>query len=315
MAYHCLTKYKDGGTCHSLTGQIFWHFVYVEDPKSRWHKKERDIQEKVNQDVIRYLKKEGRKEQTALQMFMKSCTLRLPYEMQADNIQTWTAQFAQLSGFSSMKEMDLKLKETYPQGQDFYIFLLNKPGRAYASPSLSSETVESEFCVVYRSDFNALLHEVLHVFGAADFYYPKQAAKAAEQILGKSVMLNSSDPVIDDLTRYLIGWHKQPSEKAQKLLDATAGITREMVSEALEQEQMDKNGFGRKEYSNGVIYEGNFVNGIPEGQGTIYYTDGSVYKGEVRMSEPWGKGKLTYADGTVLEGYFKEGKYQGKTPN
>ena len=57
MAYHCLTKYKDGGTCHSLTGQIFWHFVYVEDPKSRWHKKERDIQEKVNQDVIRYLKK------------------------------------------------------------------------------------------------------------------------------------------------------------------------------------------------------------------------------------------------------------------
>ena len=125
-------------------------------------------------------------------------------------------------------------------------------------------------------------------------------------------MLNASDRVIDDLTKYLIGWHQAPSEKARKLLDATSGITKQMVDEALKNEQSDRNGFGRTEYSNGVIYEGNFVNGIAEGMGTIYYTNGTVYKGEVRMGEPHGHGKMTYADGTVREGYFKEGHYQGK---
>ena len=314
MAYHCLTKYKDGGTCRSMTGEIFWYFVYVEDPKSRWGQKDRTKQEKICEDVIRYLIREGKKEKTFLRMFMKSCTLRLPYEIQQNNIKTWTGDFAGLSGFPSMKDMDMDMKTQYPKGQNFYIFLANKAGRAYATPSVEAGTVDSEFCVVYRSDFNALLHEVLHVFGAADFYYPKQVSEAASKIFEKSVMLNASDSVIDDLTRYLIGWHKAPSEKARQLLEATAGITQEMVSQALKEEQIDKNGFGRMKYSNGVIYEGNFVNGIAEGKGTLYYTNGAVYKGEIRQGNPHGRGKITYADGSVQEGYFKEGKYQGKRP-
>lgn len=311
MAYQCLKRYKDGGICQSLTGKIFWSFVYIEDPESGWSVTEKQKQEKTNLAVIRYLKDMAKQEHVSLQMFMKSFSVRLTCVMGKNNISSWTEDFAKSEGFSSLGDMDRKLRKQYPDCQNFYIFLANKSGRAFASPSVNAGGMDAEYCVVYRGDFDMLLHEVLHVFGAADLYYPEQVKQSARRILGKSVMMDSGCHVIDDLTKYLIGWHRSPSAKAQRLLDATAGITAQMVSEALEREDQNKNGFGRTVYSNGTTYEGNFKDGVADGTGTMRYADGSVYQGEIRMTERHGQGRLTYANGAVYEGDFQEGMLHG----
>ena len=82
-----------------------------------------------------------------------------------------------------------------------------------------------------------------------------------------------------------------------------------------------------KQYSNGGIYEGEFLNGKQhgkgkytsadgyeyigqwlegniEGSGTARYTDGSVYKGSFKNSKPDGPGKLVFLDGSSYDGQY-----------
>lgn len=312
MSYHCLKRYKDGGICQALTGKIFWSFVYVDDAESGWSRTEKEAQDRTNVKVIQYLKEEGRKEGVYLQMFNKTWTVRVSYAMRQENRSSWTEDFAKTAGFPSFRDLNRSLQKQYPGGQIFFVFLVNKSGRAFASSSVNEGAADAEYCVVYRGEPGSILHEVLHVFGAADLYYPPQVTQAAGRILGESVMMNSDCQVLDDLTKYLIGWHRQPTAKARQLLMATAGITEQMVSDALQAENQVRNGYGRKTYSNGTVYEGEFQEGVADGRGTFYYTNGSVYQGEVKMGSPHGTGRITYASGTVYEGAFQNGEPNGR---
>ena len=312
MSYHCLKRYKDGGICQALTGKIFWSFVYVDDAESGWSRTEKEAQDRTNVKVIQYLKEEGGKEGVYLQMFNKTWTVRVSYAMRQENRSSWTEDFAKTAGFPSFRDLNRSLQKQYPGGQIFFVFLVNKSGRAFASSSVNEGAADAEYCVVYRGEPGSILHEVLHVFGAADLYYPPQVAQAAGRILGESVMMNSDCQVLDDLTKYLIGWHRQPTAKARKLLMATAGITEQMVSDALQAENQVRNGYGRKTYSNGTVYEGEFQEGVADGRGTFYYTNGSVYQGDVKNGSFEGRGTLRYAGGTVYEGTFQNHQFHGR---
>ena len=312
MSYHCLKRYKDGGICQALTGKIFWSFVYVDDAESGWSRTEKEAQDRTNVKVIQYLKEEGRKEGVYLRMFNKTWTVRVSYAMRQENRSSWTEDFAKTAGFPSFRDLNRSLQKQYPGGQIFFVFLVNKSGRAFASSSANEGAADAEYCVVYRGEPGSILHEVLHVFGAADLYYPPQVAQAAGRILGESVMMNSDCQVLDDLTKYLIGWHRQPTAKARQLLMATAGITEQMVSDALQAENQVRNGYGRKTYSNGTVYEGEFQEGVADGRGTFYYTNGSVYQGDVKNGSFEGRGTLRYAGGTVYEGTFQNHQFHGR---
>ncbi len=312
MSYHCLKRYKDGGICQALTGKIFWSFVYVDDAESGWSWTEKEAQDRTNVKVIQYLKEEGRKEGVYLRMFNKTWTVRVSYAMRQENRSSWTEDFAKTAGFPSFRDLNRSLQKQYPGGQIFFVFLVNKSGRAFASSSVNEGAADAEYCVVYRGEPGSILHEVLHVFGAADLYYPPQVAQAAGRILGESVMMNSDCQVLDDLTKYLIGWHRQPTAKARQLLMATAGITEQMVSDALQAENQVRNGYGRKTYSNGTVYEGEFQEGVADGRGTFYYTNGSVYQGDVKNGSFEGRGTLRYAGGTVYEGTFQNHQFHGR---
>lgn len=58
---------------------------------------------------------------------------------------------------------------------------------------------------------------------------------------------------------------------------------------------------------------GEFKNGIPEGQGTLFFQDGNVsYQGEIYMFSPHGRGKEYREDGTLkYEGDFVKGRRTG----
>jgi len=72
------------------------------------------------------------------------------------------------------------------------------------------------------------------------------------------------------------------------------------------------NGKGKKILSGGVVQEGDFVDGWLHGNGRITYTDGNIYEGECEKGLPHGKGKKTFADGYVgHEGDFVKGQYEG----
>ena len=90
-----------------------------------------------------------------------------------------------------------------------------------------------------------------------------------------------------------------------------------------------------KQYADGSVYEGTFVNGLQDGTGTYRlpsgfeytgtwvageivgtgiarYPNGSIYEGAFAKGQPEGKGKMTFADGSSYEGDWTGGKMTGQ---
>jgi hypothetical protein len=73
------------------------------------------------------------------------------------------------------------------------------------------------------------------------------------------------------------------------------------------------NGRGRIKHTNGDIYQGEWKNGMPHGQGVYVDTQGSVYKGQWANDLYDGQGIETWDEGNIkYEGQFKAGKKTGK---
>jgi len=63
-----------------------------------------------------------------------------------------------------------------------------------------------------------------------------------------------------------------------------------------------------KEFGNGEIYIGNFIEGEMSGKGYFFYSNGDIYNGQFEDDYPNGEGTLIYANGKVSIGNFKNGK-------
>lgn len=74
------------------------------------------------------------------------------------------------------------------------------------------------------------IHELLHLFGAEDFYYPPVVEKAADKWLPDSIM--NEGHTIDALTRVLVGWDTWLSGNAEGFLNDTKGVTEKELDEA-----------------------------------------------------------------------------------
>lgn len=75
------------------------------------------------------------------------------------------------------------------------------------------------------------------------------------------------------------------------------------------------NGYGKTQYDNGDIYEGEFKDGLRHGFGKYIYNIGGYYEGEWKNDLKDGKGKEILKNGEVLEGYFKNNNFIGNKLN
>ena len=70
-------------------------------------------------------------------------------------------------------------------------------------------------------------------------------------------------------------------------------------------------GKAKIKFENGVIYDGEFLNGNFHGNGKMEFPNNAVYEGGWEKGKRHGNGKMLYVDGTIYEGGWKEGKYHG----
>jgi len=70
--------------------------------------------------------------------------------------------------------------------------------------------------------------------------------------------------------------------------------------------------FGRYYYkNNNLFFEGEFNNGVKNGNGTQFYNDGSKYKGNFTNDKRHGHGTFLWPDGSSWEGPFVNGQFHG----
>ena len=72
------------------------------------------------------------------------------------------------------------------------------------------------------------------------------------------------------------------------------------------------NGFGSFTGPNGDKFVGTFKEGDTNGEGKFYYIDGDVFEGFYKNGERNGEGTLTFGDGTIMSGMFVDDTAEGK---
>lgn len=131
-------------------------------------------------------------------------------------------QAASSIGYNSKEEMHEAMKEYSGKEQVSYIIAVNKDGISYTMSDKECDNYEYiEYCVFFSSYLNtntgmlpsAFAHEMLHLYGASDYYDPygdfPNRAKLAEQHYSNDIMLKTYEDinynVISDCTAYSIG--------------------------------------------------------------------------------------------------------------
>ena len=63
---------------------------------------------------------------------------------------------------------------------------------------------------------------------------------------------------------------------------------------------------------NCLKYEGEIVDGVPNGKGTLSWGDGRKFEGEIKNGKQHGQGTFTWSNGDKYVGGFKDGKRNGQ---
>ncbi len=125
-------------------------------------------------------------------------------------------------GYSGALHFSTSLKQSNG-GEHLFLFFVNKVGRSYCWQTTPQDTQINEHCLLFayseytvdtgvKSEHTSLTiaHEMLHTFGAEDFYTPDERNALAEQYYPNDVMLKIDPPVrrgdIGELTAFQIGW-------------------------------------------------------------------------------------------------------------
>ena len=226
---------RNQGACDKMTGKVMIMFVFVSDSESQWDADGIKEAKTVIDDQMNRLETAaaGYGAKLDLTALYLNATVSGVFVEEGD-----TDTFTLENAYYAMKAVDFEqalddqniLEKGFGVDSVPVVFLANKTGRSFAAQA--EETLDyMEFAVIFKSGLTALRHELCHIFGAMDFYFPADTIAAQEKYLPNSLMRYSNNEV-DDLTAYLIGWTDELSEAALQFLEATIHLTREEIEEA-----------------------------------------------------------------------------------
>ena len=228
---------RNAGPSHVLKGDVVIINLLVNDLMSNWmypmHVAE--YQNACNAMAWR-LMMEAAISGTQLNIRSVFCPVNLP--MIVDQSGSWLPFVFGCLGHANAASMQSYYENLYSCAEAPIIMAVNRPMRSFAMEENDRNFIRAndEWSVVFRHthgafDANVLTHELLHQFGAVDYYYPDVTVNAAWRHFPSSIMFRDGAE-IDDLTRYLVGWTDDLSTTALAFLRDTAGVSELAIIQA-----------------------------------------------------------------------------------
>lgn len=325
--------YIDGGYCEKFLGNIEINVIFITDNDSKWDqtsksKAEADIQEQQTR-IIDAAASSGVTVDISVRYHEAELIGQSVVNNDVDG--NWKNAVLNSTGLGDFPTAQPNIESLRGVSSAPLVFLFNTGGRATASHQPTG-LKSIEFITLYSNGISSLFHEMCHLYGAKDFYYPNEVKALADKYLPDSIM-NSGDKV-DPLTAFLIGWTDTLSSSAESFLRETSYITNEYLHAKHEVETLT--GYVENyEYSDGS-YTGYLKDGWAHGEGTlkmkdgtyqsgtwdngrflngeciIYYKDGTVFKGNKVNGEISGYGEMKYSNGSIYKGDFYDGLRHGQ---
>lgn len=231
---HYILMSRKQGTVQSLKGDVIVVAFFVNDTVSRWTQSAIDKYKKVLWDSFSTLISEAKKNSIELKFRMADMERTATVDCDRHNRDTWIEDVTCCDAINGVDDYQEYYRSRYPCDELAILFIFNKDLRDYSVSANRTCPTYGEFAVLSRvPDKRTIIHELLHQFGAKDYYYPAVTRQKAEKWLPDSVMNVGYKIVIDPLTRHLVGWTEFLSESAYRFLKDTSHITYEYVMKEL----------------------------------------------------------------------------------
>ncbi|MBQ3185655.1 MAG: hypothetical protein IJH43_02445 [Mogibacterium sp.] len=231
---HCYMSSRDYGTSRKLTGNIKLLLVFVNDSTSTWSEDEiSQFFTGVYRDCD-YLVEQAGEWGTYLHFDYGYFNVNVPQDQEG----RWFDYL--MEDFFYQADHDLEALQNYYENEFNVsdaplLFVFNREGRSCSYVGSRENCWKTEYPMYYAksmADEYSITHELMHLYGASDYYYPVIAKETAEKYFHDSTMLIGGREV-DDLTAYIIGWTDVLTGTAKGFLDDTSYMTREMIDEGL----------------------------------------------------------------------------------
>lgn len=221
------------GNCRNLKGNPLVVLLFIDDDESNWSAEQvTDYTNNYINEGLRYLEDKAKEWGVDLDFSVKSYSTPLSeYTLKYEGVvikdlringssKDVLDQAAHDMGYSSNWELYSKFKTEHSDNNDvIFLTFLNKPGKSYARHMISTgQSSYSEHCVIFFDYLegpsfgckaSTVAHEILHLFGAEDFYDGYREF-LAYQIYPKDIMLwmpkEAYENEIGDFTAYTLGW-------------------------------------------------------------------------------------------------------------
>lgn len=231
---------NDMGNSRFLKGKVVVYCYFVDDDESRWSAEGcENFSTRQIKPALDFIVREAKKWNVDISFDLRCyCNETAPFSLKYNGIvnkdlkvggstKDILEQIAVNMGYSS--ECDFVTEENKRNGCDSaFVTLLNKNGCSYARNVYSkggdyhANSNNPEHCVIFSRDYNynfayqfekmrskTIAHEILHLFGAEDYYGEKRLPLANQYYYYDIMTCNSSDIdqlYISDMTAFCLGW-------------------------------------------------------------------------------------------------------------
>ena len=239
---HPLLRAKGGGNVQRCRGKIHIRVFFVDDAKASWNDETRKAYRVVVNDAIDTLQRESGLG-AGLEMSWSGENLKMAGSfddnLDAHNFVPTLLGVSNKLGVTKYQN-DLRKSQRCDDAPLVFVWNWGFRDSAHQVASQSIARRSGEWVTIGVDDLandpawekHTFIHELLHLFGAADYYFPDVIETAAKKWLPDSVMNSGRGMAIDDLTRVLIGWDSTLTESAEQFLKATSSITIEEIEKA-----------------------------------------------------------------------------------
>ncbi len=227
-------KNHNKGSCYDMEDDICYYIIHLDDKESNWNKQEKsEFIEKKFLVSLDYLSRKANDYSITISKEYKNYPVNDDTKITYDGIiesevvengsqEDILNQVALSLGYLSPEEMDSSLKNQIKVKQIAYLIVVDKEGRSYKYSYVTEDAKQIEFCVFFDDTLkydettccSTIAHELLHLFGAEDFYDPygemPERAKLAKELYPDDIMLSLVNDVnnakIGTYTAYSVGW-------------------------------------------------------------------------------------------------------------
>lgn len=301
---HFLLSEKDCGVCKRLTGKVELEAVLVSLAEAPWTAESRQALEASFNQAMDTLEREAAAYGAYLDLSVKyhAVSAEETISLNGDS-NDWVEGI--LDGDPALPAYD----RTGVWDSRPLLLCINTGGRAFANSRWTEDT--AEYLILFGTGVErTICHELMHLYGAWDYYLHDEVKAAAQQYSPDSIMLSSRNGnVVDSLTAYVIGWTDTLDANARALLDATAHLTQDDIWLALAQNTQDGLCIEQEE---GYVYTGLLQSGLHHGWGVTHWTSGEYYAGGWEWGRRSGQGVYRWEDGTCYVGDFVDGERHGR---